>query len=92
MGNVTNNQTFENTYLSDDLTIGKGKRTIETADGQKIDWISSDLGTVTGNNQWFSYRTILFNNTHCEQLSLLNNSIGLYKSTPENPRTIWLWK
>ncbi|MGA7370318.1 MAG: hypothetical protein WBX01_14415 [Nitrososphaeraceae archaeon] len=90
-GNVTNNQTFVNTYLSDGLTSGKGKGTIKTTDGQNISWVSSDLGTLM-NGQWFFYGVILFNNTHTESLSILNNSIGLYKSTPQNPRIIWLWK
>jgi hypothetical protein len=44
VGNVTNSQTFLNTYLSDDLLLGIGNGTIETADGQNISWISSDLG------------------------------------------------
>lgn len=91
VGNVTNNQTFENTYLSDGLTIGKGRGTIENAAGQKINWISTDLGTFI-DNQWLFYGVILFNNTYYEPLSLLNNSIGVYKSTPEDPRTIWLWE
>lgn len=90
-GNVTNNQTYENSYLSDGLTVGKGKGTIETAAGQKINWVSSDLGTFI-DNQWLFYGIILFNNTYYEPLSLLNNSIGLYKSTPEDPRIIWLWE
>jgi hypothetical protein len=88
---VTNNQTFENTYLTDGLTIGKGIGTIETAVGQKINWMSSDLGTFI-DDRWLFYGVILFNNTYYEPLSLLNNSIGVYKSTPEDPRTIWLWE
>jgi hypothetical protein len=90
VGNVTNNQTFVNTYLSDGLTSGKGKGAINTTDGQNISWVSSDLGTLM-NGQWSFYGIILFNNTHTESLSILNNSIGLYKSTPQNPRIIWLW-
>jgi hypothetical protein len=76
VGNVTNNQIFENTYLSDELTIGRGKGLIENIDGQKINWISSDLGTLI-DNQWLFYGVILFNNTHYEPFSKLDNSIGL---------------
>jgi hypothetical protein len=43
VGNVTNNQTFLNTYFSDELLLGRGKGTIETTDGQNISWISSDI-------------------------------------------------
>jgi hypothetical protein len=32
VGNVTNNKTFTNTYLSDELLVGRGKGTIETTD------------------------------------------------------------
>jgi len=80
VGNVTNNQTFWDTYLSDKLSLGRGDGIIETADGQNISWISSDIGRMI-DNEWIFYGIILFNNTHSESLSLLNNSIGLVKST-----------
>jgi len=91
VGIVTNNQTFLNTYLSDDLLVGRGNGTIATADGQNITWISSDLGKLI-DNQWIFYGIMLFNTTHSESLSLLNNSIGLSKSTSglNQPEYIWL--
>ena len=90
VGNVTNTQTFLNTYLSDDLLLGRGNGTIETIDGQNITWISSDIGRLI-DNQWTFYGLMLFNNTHSESLSLLNNSIGLSKSTSgSEPDYIWL--
>ena len=91
VGNLTNNQTFLNTYLSDELLLGRGKGTIETADGQNISWISSDLGRLSG-NQWVFYGVMLFNDTHSESLSLLNNSIGLSKSSYPlmEPEYIWV--
>ena len=91
VGNVTNSQTFLNTYLSDKLALGRGNGTIETTDGQNITWISSDLGRLI-DNQWIFYGLMLFNNTHSESLSLLNNSIGLSKSTSglNEPDYIWL--
>jgi hypothetical protein len=91
VGNVTNNQTFINTYLSDGLLQGRGNGTFETRDGQKITWISSDLGrSVDG--RWVFYGIMLFNNTQSESLSILNNSIGLSKSTAPltEPEFIWL--
>ena len=90
-GNVTNNQTFINTYLSDELVQGRGNGTFETRDGQRITWISSDIGrSVDG--RWVFYGIMLFNNTQSESFSLLNNSIGLSKSTAPltEPEFIWL--
>ena len=77
--NVTNSQTYLDTYLSDDLLAGRGNGTIATLDGQNISWVSSGLGKSI-DNQWIFYGVMLFNNTHSESLSLLNNSIGLSKS------------
>jgi hypothetical protein len=91
VGNVTNNQTFLNTYLSDELLIGRSNGTIETPDGQKITWTSSDLGRMM-DGQWIFYGIMLFNSTDSESLSLLNNSIGLSRSTTglNQPEYIWL--
>lgn len=91
IGNVTNNITFTNTYLSPELIQAKGKGIIETKDGQAIDWISSDIGTINSTGELF-YGFILFNNTQSEKLSHLNNSLGVYVETPEIKRTIWLIK
>jgi hypothetical protein len=88
--NVTNSQTYLDTYLSDDLLAGRGNGTIATLDGQKISWISSGIGKSI-DNQWIFYGVMLFNNTHSESLSLLNNSIGLSKSMAgSEPDYIWL--
>jgi hypothetical protein len=88
--NVTNSQTYLSTYLSEDLLLGKGNGTIATLDGQNIKWISSDIGKMI-DNQWVFYGVMLFNNTHSESLSLLNNSIGLSKSiSGSEPDYIWL--
>jgi hypothetical protein len=91
LGNVTNNQTFVNTYMSDELLQGRGNGTFETPDGQRITWISSDIGrSVDG--RWVFYGIMLFNNTQSESFSLLNNSVGLSKSTAPltEPEFIWL--
>ena len=88
--NVTNSQTYLSTYLSEDLLVGRGNGTIATLDGQNIEWISSDIGKLI-DNQWVFYGVMLFNNTHSESLSLLNNSIGLSKSiSGSEPDYIWL--
>ncbi len=89
IGNVTNNMTFINTYLPDESIQAKGNGTIETEDGQTIDWISSDIGIIKSNGFTFQ-GVMLFNKTNSEKLSFLNNTVGIYKETPEIKRTIWL--
>jgi hypothetical protein len=91
IGNLSNNQTFFNTYLSDNLIVGRGNGTMKTFDGQKITWISSDLGKLRG-GQWVYYGVMLFNNTNSKSFTLLNNSIALSKSSYPlmEPEYIWL--
>ena len=91
VGNVTNNQTFIDTYLSDKLIHGSGNGTFETPDGQSIAWIGSGIGRLVDDGRWVFHGIILFNNTQSQSLSLLNNSIGLSKDTVGNePHYIWL--
>jgi hypothetical protein len=90
--NVTNNQTYIDTYLSDKLLQHTGNGTFDTPDGQSIAWISSSIG-VPVDGLWVFYEIILFNNTQSKSLSLLNNSIGLVRSIVGNePDYIWLLK
>jgi hypothetical protein len=89
IGNVTNNMTFINTYLSDNSIQAKGNGTIKTEDGQTINWISSDIGIINSNGFTFQ-GIVLFNNTNSEKLLFLKNTVGIYKETPEIKRTIWL--
>jgi hypothetical protein len=90
VGNITNNQTYISTHLSDELIQSRGNGTFETPDGQSIDWISSSIGRPA-DGRWVFHGIILFNNTQSESLSLLNNSIGLSKNIIGNePDYIWL--
>ena len=90
VGNVTNNQTYRDTYLSDKLVQSTGNGTFETPDGQSIAWIYTGIGKPV-DDRWVFHGIILFNNTQSESLSLLNNSIGLIKSIAGNdPYYIWL--
>ena len=90
VGNVTNNQTYRSTHLSDKLIQSTGNGTLETPDGQSITWITSSIGRPV-DGRWVFHGIILFNNTQSESLSLLNNSIGLVKATVGNePDYIWL--
>ena len=90
VGNVTDNQTYISTHLSDELVQSRGNGTFETPDGQSIAWISSSIGRPV-DGRWVFHAIILFNNTQSESLALLNNSIGLSKNTAGNePQYIWL--
>jgi hypothetical protein len=89
VGNVTNNQTYIDTYLSDKLVQSTGNGTFETSDGQSIAWISSAIGKPV-DDRWVFYGIRLFNNTQSELLSLLNNSIGLSKNVLGN-ETDYIW-
>jgi hypothetical protein len=90
VGNVTNNQTYISTHLSDELIQSTGNGTFETQDGESIAWITSAIGRPV-DGSWVFHEIILFNNTQSKSLALLNNSIGLVKSTVGNePDYIWL--
>lgn len=91
VGNVTNNQTYISTHLSDKLIQSTGNGTLETQDGENIAWITSAIGRPADDGNWVFHEIILFNNTQSKSLALLNNSIGLVKSTVGNePDYIWL--
>jgi putative peptidoglycan binding protein len=93
VGNVTYNQTYISTHLSDKLIQSTGNGTLETQDGESIAWITSAIGRPADDGSWIFHEIILFNNTQSKSLALLNNSIGLVKSTVGNePDYIWLLK
>ena len=89
VGNVTNNQTYIDTYLSDKLVQSTGNGTFETPDGESIAWIYSGIGKPV-DDRWVFYGIRLFNNTQSESMSLLNNSIGLSKNVLGN-ETDYIW-
>ena len=74
--------TFINTYSPDNSIQAKGNGTLKTIDGQKIDWISSDIGIISSKGDTFK-GIVLFNNTNSEKLSFLNHTVGIYKESPE---------
>jgi hypothetical protein len=89
VGNITNDQTYKDTYLSDKLVQSTGNGTLKTSDGQSIAWISSDMGRPI-DGRWVYHGIILFNNTQSKSLSFLNNSVGLSKSVLGN-ETDYIW-
>ena len=89
VGNVTNNMTFLNTHLSDGTIQSAARGVITSEGGQKIGWISSDIGMINEENEMF-HGIIQFNSTNSSSFSFLNNATGIDKQTPEIKRTIWL--
>ena len=89
VGNVTNHQTYIDTYLSNKLVQSTGNGTFDTPDGQSIACISSAIGKPV-DGRWVFYGIRLFNNTQSESLSVLNNSLGLSKSVLGN-YTDYIW-
>lgn len=89
VGNVTNNMTFINTHLSDGTIQSTANGVITSEDGQRISWISSDIGMINDQGELF-HGIIQFNITDSSSFSFLNNATGIDKQTPEIQRTIWL--
>jgi hypothetical protein len=107
IGNVTNTGTFvENIYPNGTL-YGIGKGVITTENGDIISWNAYDIGlTVNGNGNGngntdtasglnternTTFRGIIFLHTNSENLSFMNNVVGLYIND-ENGRQIWEWR
>ena len=90
VGNITNDQTYKDNYLSDKLVQSTGNGTLKTSDGQSITWISSDMGRPI-DGRWVYHGIMLFNNTQSKSLSFLNSSVGLSKSVLGNGTDrIWI--
>jgi hypothetical protein len=89
IGNVTNNMTFINTHLSDGTIQSAARGVITSEDGQKISWISSDIGMINDHGELF-HGIVQFDITNSSSFAFLNNATGIDAQTPEIKRTIWL--
>ena len=104
IGNVSNIGTFVETVFNDGTLDGVGKGVITTENGDRIIWNAYDIGlTVNGNGnndtasgglnteRMPTFRGIIFLSTNSEDLSFMNNVVGLYIND-ENGRQIWEWR
>ncbi|HEY7570006.1 MAG TPA: hypothetical protein VH796_01435 [Nitrososphaeraceae archaeon] len=92
VGNITNDQTYIDTYLSDKLVQSTGNGTLKTPDGQSIAWKSSSIGRPV-DGRWVYYGIMLFNNTQDKSLSFLNNNVGLSRDVlGKETDYIWILK
>ena len=103
IGNVSNIGTFVENVYDNGTLYGVGKGVITTENGDRISWNAYDIGlTVNGNggdddftsgglNRMPTFRGIIFLSTNSENLSFMNNVVGLYIND-ENGRQIWEWR
>ena len=78
VGNVTNVQTWVNTFKSPLVFFGVGKGIMSTGDGQIATWKGYDIGK-SNNNSAITYHGITFFDTNSTgKLSFLKNLIGLH--------------
>ncbi|HYZ60124.1 MAG TPA: hypothetical protein VE544_10755 [Nitrososphaeraceae archaeon] len=104
IGNVTNTGTFVANIYDNGTQHGVGKGVITTENGDRISWNAYDIGlTVNGNGgdddtasglnteRMPTFRGIIFLSTNSENLSFMNNVVGLYIND-ENGRQIWEWR
>lgn len=101
IGNVTNTGTFVENVYHNGTQHGIGKGIITTENGDIISWNAFDIGlTVNGNGddtggldteRNTTFRGIIFLSTNSENLSFMNNVVGLYIND-ENGRQIWEWR
>lgn len=105
IGNVTNTGTFVENIYHNGTQHGIGKGIITTENGDRISWNGYDIGlTVNGNGNGDddtasglnterepTFRGIIFLSTTSENLSFMNNVVGLYIND-ENGRQIWEWR
>ncbi|HEX2169445.1 MAG TPA: hypothetical protein VHF65_04025 [Nitrososphaera sp.] len=101
IGNVTNTGTFVETIHHNGTHQAIGKGIITTENGDIISWNAYDLGVnVDGSGDDTgdlnterrpTFRGIMFLSTASEDLSFMDNVVGLYIND-ENGRRIWEWR
>lgn len=96
IGNVTNLETWLDTYRSPTIINAVGHGILTTKDRQMATWIAYDKGSIDVNTGVTTFKGIMFFNTNSTgKLAFLNNLEGLYiTDTNGNMRTteIWEWK
>lgn len=95
---VTNQGTYIETYLSNDIIRGEGKGIIIADDNDEIvTWQAYDSGKLLNANESQIYHGIIFFNSHSPgKLSFLDNKTGLYiieiGYNGSYSRHIWEWR
>ncbi len=77
IGNVTNVQTWLDTYRTSNIIYGEGKGIMISADGQMAPWIAYDIGQIQNNGTIFYKGITIFNNYATGNMKFLDNQVGL---------------
>ena len=90
---VTNQGTFIETHLSDNIVRGEGKGIITTQNAGTISWQAFDSGQINSDGSTTFQGIIFFNTASSEKLSYLDNKFGLYihevRDDESKERHIW---
>ena len=96
VGNVTNLETWWDTYKTPTIINALGRGILTTKDGQMVTWNAQDIGRINLNTGVTTFNGIMFFNTNSTgSLAFLNNLAGLHIiQTDSSMRTtkIWEWK
>lgn len=96
IGNVTNLETWLETYRTPTIINGLGHGILTTKDGQMATWVAHDMGR-TNVNTGTTFKGIMFFNTNSTgKLAFLNNLEGLFithiNTNGSRLTNIWEWK
>jgi len=96
VGNVTNLETWIDTFKSPAIAYGVGQGILTTKDKQRATWIAQDIGRTNGNNGAIIYHGVMFFSSNSTgKLAFVNNLEGLYITEVNGSKQktkMWEWK
>ncbi len=95
VGNVTNLQTWIDTFKSSKIFYGSGQGIITTPDGQMATWIGYDIGRSNSNGIIIYHGITFFDTNSTGKLAFLKNIEGLHTTEVDGNRQmtkIWQWR
>jgi hypothetical protein len=95
VGNVTNLQTWNDTFKSPGIFYGVGQGIMTSTDGQTANWIGYDIGRVNNNGVIIYHGITFFDTNSTGKLAFLKNLDGIHTTEVDcNNQTtkIWEWK
>jgi hypothetical protein len=89
VGDVTNFETWVDTFNSPAIAYGVGQDKLTTRDKRRATWIAHDIGRTKYNNGSIIYHGVMFfSSNSIGKLAFLNNLEGLYiTEVNDNKRT-----
>ncbi len=81
IGNITNIETWLDTYRTANTIYGEGKGVMVSTDGQMAPWIVYDIGQIQNNGTTLYKGIIIFNNNATGKMKFLDNRTGLEIAT-----------